>query len=232
MPVPKGEITTIKVGMPGPPGAGVTAAEKATFVTTTGSPTFTTPVTITSTNAAALLVEDAGGSDVLRVNTSTDVVGVANGYDLILYSDAYSTAKATIDGATGNTVLAGTLTTTRVIGEKTILPIVIDGGGTAITTGIKVDLPVPYNGTVTGWDIYGDVAGSIVVDLWQDTYANYPPTNTDTITGASKPTLSAVNKNTTTGLSWSLTQGSVLRVNVDSAATVTRVLIALRVTKA
>lgn len=233
MPLPKGEITSITIGVPGPPGTGVSAAEKATYVTTSGSPAFTTPVKITVSNANALLVEDAGGADVLRVNTSSPNVQIAGGYDLTLYSDtAYASAKASIDGATGNTVLSGTLTTTRIIGETTILPIVIDGGGSAITTGVKVDLPVPYAGTVTGWDIYSDVSGSIVVDLWQDTYANFPPTVADTITGANKPTLSSATKNTASSLSWSLTQGSVIRVNVDSVATVTRVMIALRVTKA
>lgn len=232
MTVPKGEITTVKIGVPGPPGAGVSAAEKATYVTLTGAPVFTSKVDVKLNNADALLVEKADGTDVARANTSIAALQLPNGTDLLVYSDAYSTQKASIDGATGNAVLAGTLTATRIIGETTILPIVIDGGGSAITTGVKVDLPVPYAGTVTGWDIYADVSGSIVVDIWQDSYANYPPTVADTITGANLPTLSSATKNTATGLSWSLTQGSVLRVNVNSAATVTRVLVALRVTKA
>lgn len=112
------------------------------------------------------------------------------------------------------------------------LQIIIDGGGSAITTGIKADLVVPYNCTVIGWDILGDASGSIVVDIWKDTYANFPPTVADTITGTEKPTLSSVAKNQDVALStWTttLTRNDILRFNVDSASTVTRVTLSLRI---
>lgn len=112
------------------------------------------------------------------------------------------------------------------------LQIIIDGGGSAITTGIKADLVVPYNCTVIGWDILGDASGSIVVDIWKDTYANFPPTVADTITGTEKPTLSSVAKNQDVALSsWTttLTRNDILRFNVDSATTVTRVTLSLRI---
>lgn len=184
-------------------------------------------IEVTSGSATAVVVEQADGTDVLVVDNAAKEVELKNGTDLLVYSDNGTTVKASIDGATGNITTAG-----RIIGETTILPIVLDGSGSVIGTGIKLDLPVPYNGTITGWDIYSDTSGSIVVDLWKDTYANYPPTLADTITGANKPTLSSATKNTASGLSWAVTQGDVIRVNVDSATTVTRVLIALKVTKA
>ena len=112
------------------------------------------------------------------------------------------------------------------------LQIIIDGGGSAITTGIKADLVVPYNCTVIGWDILGNASGSIVVDVWKDTYANFPPTVADTITGTEKPTLSSVAKNQDVALSsWTttLTRNDILRFNVDSATTVTRVTLSLRI---
>ena len=112
------------------------------------------------------------------------------------------------------------------------LQIIIDGGGSAITTGIKADLVVPYNCTVIGWDILGDASGSIVVDIWKDTYANFPPTVADTITGTEKPTLSSAAKNQDVALStWTttLTRNDILRFNVDSASTVTRVTLSLRI---
>jgi hypothetical protein len=112
------------------------------------------------------------------------------------------------------------------------LQIIIDGGGSAITTGIKADLIVPYNCTVLGWDILGNASGSIVIDVWKDTYANFPPTVADTITGTEKPTLSSVAKNQDVALStWTttLTRNDILRFNVDSAATVTRVTLSLRI---
>lgn len=110
--------------------------------------------------------------------------------------------------------------------------LVMDGGGLPITTGIKADVRIPYSGTVTGWEIVADASGSIVIDVWKDTYANYPPTVADTIAGTEKPTLSSAAKNQDTSLStWttSLTAGDWIRFNVDSASTVTRVALAIMV---
>jgi hypothetical protein len=112
------------------------------------------------------------------------------------------------------------------------LQIVIDGGGSTITTGVKADLVVPYNCTVLGWDILANASGSIVVDVWKDTYANFPPTVADTITGTEKPTLSSAQKNQDDALtSWTttLTRNDILRFNVDSATTVTRVTLSIRI---
>jgi hypothetical protein len=111
---------------------------------------------------------------------------------------------------------------------------IIDGGGGVITTGIKGDLLIPFACTINSWTILGDQTGSIVVDVWKDTYANYPPTVADTITGTEKPTLSSANKNQDLALStWTTTvaAGDILRFNVDSAATLTRVTVVINVTR-
>lgn len=112
---------------------------------------------------------------------------------------------------------------------------IIDGGGSAITTGQKGHVELPFAMTITGWTILADVSGSIVVDVWKDSYANFPPTVADTIAGTEKPTLSAVQKNQDLSLtSWTtaVAAGDILAFNVDSAATVTRVVVAIRGTKA
>lgn len=109
--------------------------------------------------------------------------------------------------------------------------ITIDGGGSAITTGIKGDITIPFAGTISAWYLTADVAGSIVIDVWKDTFANFPPTVLDTIAGSEKPTLSGVNKNSDTNLTtWttSVASGDVVRFNVDSAATVTRVNLTIK----
>ena len=110
------------------------------------------------------------------------------------------------------------------------LQFVIDGGGSAITTGQKGHLVVPFNMTITGWDIFADQSGSIVVDVWKDTYANFPPTVADTIAGTEKPTLASAQKNqdlTLTTWATSLTKGDNLAFNVDSITTVQRVVVVL-----
>jgi hypothetical protein len=191
-------------------------------------------VAITADSTTAFLAEKLDGTDVVAIDTTNKELELQSGTDLIVYSDAGTTEKARIDGATGDITTSGTVTTTRIVGETTILPIILDGGGSVITTGIKVDLPVPYAAKITGWDIMADASGSIVVDLWKDTYANYPPLVADSITAGNKPTLSSAEKNTWTagtGAEWSVAQGDIIRVNVDTVATVKRVLIALKVKK-
>lgn len=111
---------------------------------------------------------------------------------------------------------------------------VIDGGGSAITTGVKGDLEIPFACTITAATVLADQSGSIVIDIWKDTYANYPPTNADSITASAKPTLSSATKSqdtTLTGWTKPIAAGSTLRFNVDSITTCTRVTISLKVTK-
>ena len=62
--------------------------------------------------------------------------------------------------------------------------VVIDGGGSTITTGVKGDVNCDFAFTIVQWALLADQSGSIVIDIWKDTYANYPPTVADTITAA------------------------------------------------
>lgn len=104
--------------------------------------------------------------------------------------------------------------------------------GSPVSTGIKGDLEVPYDCDITKVTLLADQAGSIVIDIWKDAYANFPPTVADTITAAAKPTISAATKaqdETLTGWTTALSAGDILRFNVDSAATVTRVAVILTV---
>lgn len=111
---------------------------------------------------------------------------------------------------------------------------VIDGGGSTITTGIKGDLEVSFACTILQVTLLADQTGSIVIDIWKDTYANYPPDVADTITAAAKPTISAAVKSqdtTLTGWVTAVAAGSTLRFNVDSAASIQRVTLSLKVKK-
>jgi hypothetical protein len=104
------------------------------------------------------------------------------------------------------------------------IEICIDGGGSAITTGIKVDIVAKCDMTITGWTMLADQSGSIAVDCWKDTYANYPPVDADSFV---TPSISSAVKNQATSLSLSVTEGDIIRFNVDSATTVERVTLAL-----
>lgn len=108
--------------------------------------------------------------------------------------------------------------------------VVIDGGLAVITTGIKAYISLPVAGTFKKWRILADVAGSIVIDVWKDVYANYPPLVADTITAAAKPTLTAAlsaESSTLTGWTTAFAAGDVLAFNVDSVATVKKISLSL-----
>ena len=109
------------------------------------------------------------------------------------------------------------------------LNFIIDGGGLPITTGKKGVAVVDGNYTITGWTIIADQSGSIVVDVNRATYTNFP--TTASIAGTELPTLSSAQKAEDLTLSsWTTTISArdVLEFEVDSATTVTRVTVALR----
>jgi hypothetical protein len=114
--------------------------------------------------------------------------------------------------------------------KKSALAIVIDGGGSAIATGIYADLPIPRDFYVTAAKMYADQSGSLVVDIWSDTDANYPATDADSITSSAPPTISSATKSsdsTLTGWTKLIPAGNILRFNVDSCSSITRATLVL-----
>ena len=110
--------------------------------------------------------------------------------------------------------------------SKKTFGVTIDGGSSDITTGVKGDIVIPYNLTITSWTIVSGQAGSIVIDVWKSNYQNFPPTAVNSISGSQKPTLTSAQKNKNTNLtSWtpSISSGDIIRFNVDSCSGITRV---------
>jgi len=105
--------------------------------------------------------------------------------------------------------------------SKKTFGVTINGGSSDITTGIKGDIVIPYNLTITGWTIVSQQTGDIVIDVWKSNYQNFPPTALNSIAGLQKPTLSDSKKNKNTNLtSWtsSISSGDIIRFNVDSCS--------------
>jgi hypothetical protein len=103
------------------------------------------------------------------------------------------------------------------------LAIVLDGGGQALTTGEKCDLELPWAYQLEAWALYADQVGSLVVDLQTAASISAYPT-TASICGGSPPTLTGAQAARSEDVgAWTqgLPQGTVLRVRVNSAATVT-----------
>lgn len=205
--------------------SGDITAGKYNTVAISGSSTPTLAVTGTSSISGSntgdqnlfSTIAVSGQSDVVA-DSATDTLTLAAGSGITITTNA-STDTVTIASSANNTVC---------------LSFIIDGGGSTIATGIAGDLEVPFAGTIQQVTMLADQSGSTVVDIWKDTYANYPPTDADSITASAVPTISSATKSqdsTLTGWTTSITAGDILRFNVDSATTITRVTISLKINK-
>jgi hypothetical protein len=120
------------------------------------------------------------------------------------------------------------------LGQSATITFVIDAGTSAITTGPKGMLQIPFPCTITGWTLLADQAGSCVLDIWKTNFAAAPPQLANSITGSAKPTLSNTQTASSSGVaSWAtaIAADDVLRFNIDSAATITRLTLSLKVTR-
>jgi hypothetical protein len=109
--------------------------------------------------------------------------------------------------------------------------IVIDGGDSAITTGIKGDLVIPYNLRILSWQILANQSGNIQIDIWKDNYANFPPTSADSIVASDYPLISGADRNTgssLTGWTTQILKDDILRFNVDSITAIKRATLTLK----
>lgn len=178
---------------------------------------------------AILIVPSNNSNDYFSFETVADVPTLSTVGNCNLKLVASS---GTIDCDDDDVTTTGSITDKTDFKVRTI-GITIDGGGSAITTGVKGYIEVPYACTINQVTMLADQSGDAVVDIWKDTYANYPPTDADSITAAAVPTISSATKSqdaTLTGWTTAITAGDILGFNVDSAATITRLHVILKVT--
>lgn len=125
------------------------------------------------------------------------------------------------------------------LGFASVLPgaieVTIDGGGGTINAQVWAYLVAPFAATITSATLLADTTGTISVDVWKCSFADYnaptTPSVANSITGASVPTITASNKYQDTNLSdWetSLSTGDVLAFHVPSASVlITKVTLSL-----
>lgn len=106
-----------------------------------------------------------------------------------------------------------------------------------IAAGIKGDIVVPFACTIQTVTLLADAAmatNPFILEIWKDSYANYPPVVGDSIVGTNKPTIAVgqLKSQMTTFTGWStvaIAAGDTLRFNVvaPAAATATRVAVCI-----
>ena len=144
-----------------------------------------------------------------------------------------TTRNLTINGTTYD-LSADRSWTIAAGGSSATIGATIDGSGGTITIGQKGYIQIPYACTIDSWRIIANAAGSIVVDVWK-TAAPTIPTVANVITASAKPTLTAPQQtsasSTLTGWTTSVAANDIIGFNVNSATTVSWVILQLLVTK-
>jgi hypothetical protein len=137
-----------------------------------------------------------------------------------------------VDGATGRWAIRDT--SNHIVPLANLITgaidVVVGGSGSTVSTGVWRDVELPFSGVWTAARLFADQSGSIVVNIWKQTYASFPPTVTDKITASAPPTISSATKSqdtTLTGWTTTFSAGDILRINVDSATTITRATLSL-----
>lgn len=192
----------------------------------------------TPVDADTIPAIDSADSNVLKKFTWSNIKATLKTYFDTLYNK-YVLPIAT-DSILGGIKVGDRLTITDGVLSANVqittgeIVLTIDGGGSAITTGEKTWVRIPYACTITAVEMTSDQSATVTVDVWKDTYANFPPTDADSITASAVPTITAGTKSldeTLTGWTTSVSAGEYLKFNVDANDNATRVVLVLKTTR-
>jgi len=181
----------------------------------------------------AVIVDDPGGSPATKKITVANLIGGAIAAKGDIYvGTAASAATALTVGSDAQKLIANSAATNGVawIDDDVAIEVMLGNGVNEILTGVQCYVEMPFAMTIEAARVVSKESGSIVIDVWKDTYANFPPTDADTITASAPPTLSSAAKAEDTDLTgWTkaLAKGDWLAFNVDSVTTCTLVTLSL-----
>lgn len=210
-------------------------------LTAGGAVVYTGPGTGSNTTGQAYIVYKGGRfTDGI---TDASWPGATAGIDYAIQGPAAAVTSGALvkfTDTTGNNIGAASaadITAAMAANQKIeSIEFVIDGGGSALTTGMKGYIEVPFGFTITQVTTLADVSGSVVVDIFKCTYAQFDagsthPVSADKITSSTPPTISSATKaqdSTLTSWTTAISAGDILGFNVNSATTVTRVTVSIK----
>ncbi|MFA6449308.1 MAG: hypothetical protein WCX65_07575 [bacterium] len=181
-----------------------------------------------SSAAADITFNNAGGNLTMAGGNISDSVGNLNINDSISVSGSITAATGTITAQqfSGNG--------SALSGLKSSRTIVITGEGLPIATGAK-DYYVrwPYAATLNKVSVLSNTLTTTTVDIWKDAYANFPPTNADSIftPGSEAKLIASRSSETTSFFNSAIAAGDVLAINIDTNDNATVLTIILESTK-
>ena len=204
-------------------------------------------VPLAGTSSDSLLVRDVSGNvktiAVSGITTGTDIRVTGGTYNQTTGISTFTnntggtfslsgfTRPFTGGTVTGNSTFtnglsASTISATTFTGVKRSIGLLLDGMGSTISVATQYDVIVPYNMIIQSWNMISDLSGNTTIDIWKNTFANYPPTSANTITASAKPNISASTKNqssTLTGWNTTVSAGDIIRFIVDSCTGMTKI---------
>jgi hypothetical protein len=137
-------------------------------------------------------------------------------------------------GVIGTTHIAGQSITSALIAvtQQAGIEFIIDGGGAAILSGLKGHLEIPFPATIKRVTVGCDVSGNIDLDIWKDTYANFPPT-ISICSGAWPHTSGNIKYQDSILSNWitAIASGDILGFVANSASSIQRCTVSLGVYK-
>jgi hypothetical protein len=99
---------------------------------------------------------------------------------------------------------------------------------------VKGHIYIPFACTITGWELISNETTNLEVEIWKDSYANYPPTGADIISGSSNPSITGgIKANSTSLPGWTtaLNAGDYVKLAVILNSASTWFTLILKVTR-
>lgn len=215
-----------------------------------GQTPITAPIQFSNGVAAAPGVTFAGDKTTGHYLPTAGQLGFAvSGASAGVWSTSGLASATFASTAISSPTLAGTVTITSTtftygtgsaaaqllgMAMNAVLPYQIFLGGGGIVPGLKGFFEIPFPCVIDRWTLLADQSGSAVLDVWRAPYASFPPNSGNSITSGAPPTLSGQRKAQSAAggmVGVTLNAGDWLGLNVNSAATVTRLNLSLFVTR-
>lgn len=169
-----------------------------------------------------VIVENAAANTAkLTVKVGTTTIDLTHGQAAWFYTDGTANGLQQIGG-----------------GSSSAIEFIIGDGVNPVGTGIQGYIEVPFSCEITVGTLLADQTGSVVVDIYKCSYIDFAPGThpvpADSITASAPLTISSAVKSqdsTLTGWTKTINAGEILAFAVNSAATITRVTVSLKVSK-